>query len=65
MTLPVSTSGSAAFDASLRKLREGGRVLRNRTSGERDANQPQVRDQTEPAFPNATNTLKSGEAEQP
>ena len=41
-----------------------GRVLPNRTSGERDANQPQVRDQTEPALPNATNTFNFGEAEQ-
>jgi hypothetical protein len=39
-------------------------VLRNRTSGERDANQPQARDQTEPSTPNATNTFNSGEAEQ-
>jgi hypothetical protein len=53
MTLPVSTSGSIS-----------GRVLRNRTSGERDANQPQVRDQTEPSIPNATNTFEFGEAEQ-
>ena len=30
---------------------KAGRVLRNRTSGERDASQPQVRDQTEPVFP--------------
>jgi histidinol-phosphate phosphatase family protein len=41
-----------------------GRVLPSRTSGERDANQPQVRDQTEPSFPNVTNTFSSGEAEQ-
>jgi acyl carrier protein len=39
-------------------------VARNRTSGERDASQPQVRDQTEPSAPNATNTFNSGEAEQ-
>jgi hypothetical protein len=39
-------------------------VLLSRTSGERDASQPQVRDQTEPAFPNVTNTFNSGEAEQ-
>jgi hypothetical protein len=41
-----------------------GRAVRNRTSGERDANQPQVRDQTEPFLPKVTNTLNSGEAEQ-
>jgi choline dehydrogenase len=40
-----------------------GRGLPNRVSGERDANQPQVRDQTEPSFPDATNTFDSGEAE--
>jgi acyl carrier protein len=39
-------------------------VLPNRTSGERDANQPQARDQTGPSLPNVTNTLNSGEAEQ-
>jgi sugar (pentulose or hexulose) kinase len=39
-------------------------AARNRTSGERDANQPQVRDQTEPSVLNATNTLNSGEAGQ-
>jgi thymidylate kinase len=39
-------------------------VLRNRTSGERDANQPQVRDQTEPSIPKVTKSLNSGEAEQ-
>jgi hypothetical protein len=43
---------------------KAGRVLRNRTSGERDASQPQVRDQTAPFFSNATNTLNTGEAEQ-
>jgi hypothetical protein len=41
----------------------GGRGLPNRTSGERDASQPQVRDQTEPSFVNVTNTVNSGEAE--
>ena len=40
------------------------RRLPNRTSGERDANQPQARDQTELSVPNATNTLNAGEAEQ-
>ena len=40
------------------------RGQRSRTSGERDASQPQVRDQTEPFFANATNTFNSGEAEQ-
>jgi Cu+-exporting ATPase len=49
MTLPVPKSG---------------RVLRNRTSGERDANQPQVRDRTAPSSPNVTNTFNSGEAGQ-
>ena len=38
--------------------------LPNRTSGERDANQPRVRDQTEPFFLDVTNTFNSGEAEQ-
>jgi hypothetical protein len=38
---------------------KSGRALPNRTSGERDARQPQVRDQTEPSLLNA-----SGEAEQ-
>ena len=53
MTLPESTSGS--------KQAAG---LLNRTSGERDARQPQVRDQTGPCFLNATNTFNFGEAEQ-
>ncbi|MEU6646898.1 histidine kinase [Saccharomonospora sp. NPDC046836] len=53
---------AAAFCVN-RKVKSG-RVLRNRTSGERDASQPQVRDQTEPPSPKATNTLNSGEAEQ-
>ena len=53
MTLRLSTPGV-----------NSGRVLRNRASGERDASQPQVRDQTEPSLSNATNTLNSGEAEQ-
>jgi len=43
--------------------RPKGRVLPNRTSGERDAHQPQARDQTEPSIPTATNTVNSGEAE--
>jgi len=43
---------------------KSGRGLRNRTSGERDANQPQVRDQTAHSVPNATNAFKVGEAEQ-
>jgi ATP-binding cassette subfamily B protein len=43
---------------------KAGRVVPNRTSGERDASQPQVRDQPEPSFPNVTNTVDSGEAEQ-
>jgi long-chain acyl-CoA synthetase len=43
---------------------KAGRELLNRTSGERDATQPQVRDQTEPSVPNVTNTFNSGEAEQ-
>jgi ring-1,2-phenylacetyl-CoA epoxidase subunit PaaB len=34
----------------------------NRTSGERDATQPQAHPQTEPSPANATNTSKSGEA---
>ena len=54
MSSPVPTSGSRS-----------GRALPNRTSGERDASQPQARDQTEPFLPNATNTVKPGEAEQP
>ena len=41
-----------------------GHGLPNRTSGERDASQPQVRDQTELFFPNLTNTFDSGEADQ-
>ncbi len=41
---------------------ESGRGPANRTSGERDASRPQVRDQTEPSFPNVANTVKSGEA---
>jgi hypothetical protein len=51
------------------------RTAPNRTSGERDATQPQARDQTEPSAPNVTKTLtvpddrsassaNSGEAEQ-
>src|SRR5216117_1170251 len=44
---------------------KSGRGLPNRTSGQRDASRPQVRDQTEPSLPIATNTLNSGEAEQP
>jgi aromatase len=43
---------------------QSGRGLPNRTSGKRDASQPQVRDQTEPSLPNVTNTFNSGEAEQ-
>ena len=39
-------------------------AVRNRTSGERDATQLQARDQAELSFPNATNTVKSGEADQ-
>jgi hypothetical protein len=35
----------------------------NRTSGERDASQPQVRDQAERSLPKATNRVNSGEAE--
>jgi hypothetical protein len=34
------------------------------TSGDRDATQPQVRDQVEPTLPNVTNSDKFGEAEQ-
>ena len=52
MTLPESTPEI-----------NSGRVLRNRTSGERDANQPQVRDQAERFLPNATSRVNSGEAE--
>ena len=40
------------------------RTAPNRTSGERDATQPQARDRTEPSVPNATKTLNSGEAGQ-
>jgi 3-oxoacyl-[acyl-carrier protein] reductase len=47
MTLPAPTSGSGS-----------GRVLRNRTSGERDANQPQVRDQTEPSVPQRNQNIE-------
>ena len=39
-------------------------AARNRTSGERDTSRPQVRDQKGPEFPNVTNTVKFGEAEQ-
>ena len=39
-----------------------GRGLPNRTPGERDASQPQVRDQTRPSVPNATRSSHSGEA---
>jgi hypothetical protein len=39
------------------------RTAPDRTSGERDAIQPQARDQTESSFPNVTRTLNSGEAE--
>jgi citrate synthase len=49
--------------ASSASSAKAGRVLRNGTSGERDASQPQVRDQTEPPVPNATNTSNPGEAE--
>ena len=35
-------------------------MLPNRTSGERDATQPQARDQTEPTLPNATNRVNFG-----
>jgi hypothetical protein len=42
--------------------RWAGRALLNRTSGERDANQPQVRDQTESSLANVTNTVNFGEA---
>jgi hypothetical protein len=35
------------------------------TSGDRDASQPQVRDQAERSLPNATNRVDSGEAELP
>jgi catechol 2,3-dioxygenase-like lactoylglutathione lyase family enzyme len=42
---------------------KSGRVPLNRTSGERDANQPQVRDQAELSVASATRTLNSGEAE--
>ena len=42
---------------------KAGRALPNRASGERDASQPQVRDQTEPFFLNETNTSNFGEAE--
>ena len=38
--------------------------LLNRTSGERDANQPLARAQTEPFLSNVTNTLNFGEADQ-
>jgi hypothetical protein len=44
-------------------LPQRSRELPNRTSGERDANQPQARDQTEPFVPNVTNTFNFGEAE--
>jgi acyl-CoA synthetase (AMP-forming)/AMP-acid ligase II len=64
MTLPGSTSGSQRSMVRSARSANEDRVLRNRTSGERDANQPQVRDQTEPSFPNPTNTLNSGEAGQ-
>lgn len=40
---------------------KSGRALPNRTSGERDANQPQVRDQTGPSFRKVTNPVNSGE----
>lgn len=40
------------------------RAAPNRTSGERDATQPQARDRTEHSLPSATRTLNSGEAEQ-
>jgi indole-3-glycerol phosphate synthase len=38
------------------------RAAPNRASGERDANQPQARDQAEPPVPNATTRVNSGEA---
>ena len=54
MTPPPSTSGLKSR-----------RARPNRTSGERDVSQPQVRDQTEPSFHNATNPINSGEADRP
>jgi hypothetical protein len=38
------------------------RLIVNRTSGDRDATQPQVRDQADDSFAKATNGLNSGEA---
>jgi superfamily II DNA or RNA helicase len=69
VSLRIETTGDdLAFTAVLQvhrmALPESGRVLPNRTSGERDATQPQARDQAEPSFPNATNTVNPGEAEQ-
>jgi hypothetical protein len=45
-----------AFDVS-------NRGLRNRTWGDRDATQPQVRDQEAPSVPHVTTALEFGQAE--